>query len=151
VKGKKKQLEIKSEVKNLPAKIKDIKKIIYEIMELLPIKKANISIALVDNTQISKLNKIYLKKNDATDVLSFPYDVRGKEINGEIVVSVERAYKMAKYYHSTPKKELILYIIHGLLHLVGYNDINEKERRKMVRKQSQLLEKVMFKWGKENS
>ncbi len=64
------------------------------------------------------------------------------EILGDIVICPEFAQSSAKIYNTTFKRELALYVIHGILHLLGYDDISTEERRGMEKEQATLLEKV---------
>ena len=111
----------------------------------------NISVALVSDSRMRGLNRKFLKRNSSTDVLSF--DLRTKrllqsrkalheDIDCEIVVNSERAFRVAKRYGLTPFEEVILYCIHGLLHLAGYDDTTEEGRARMAAKQKSLLDKI---------
>jgi probable rRNA maturation factor len=81
-----------------------------------------ISIALVDDATIHRLNRQYLSHDYATDVLSFVLDQTADLLEGEIVVSGETAVSQAGHYQWSPADELLLYVIHGVLHLVGFDD-----------------------------
>ena len=92
--------------------------------------KMSISVAIVDNEEIKKLNYQYRKKNKATDVLSF-----GDGIN-EIVICPEEVKKNGSDFH----KELKEVVIHGVLHLLGYDhEQSEEEATKMFNKQNKYL------------
>jgi len=95
----------------------------------------NLSIVLVGQGKIKELNKKYRKENSITDVLSFPYDD-----SGEIVICPEEVKNNAKKYNSTYKEELTRVLIHGILHLLGYNhEKSEKETKKMRKKEEYYL------------
>ncbi len=81
-----------------------------------------ISIALVDDATIHQLNRQYLNHDYATDVLSFVLERTADWLEGEVVVSSETAVSQAVHYRWSPADELLLYVIHGLLHLVGFDD-----------------------------
>lgn len=81
-----------------------------------------ISIAIVDDGTIHRLNRQYLHHDYATDVLSFVLERTADLLEGEIVVSGETARAQAARYGWPPGQELLLYVIHGLLHLVGFDD-----------------------------
>jgi len=92
--------------------------------------KMSISVAIVDSEEIKKLNYRYRKKNKATDVLSF-----GEDIN-EIVICPEEVKKNGSDFN----KELKEVVIHGVLHLLGYDhEKSEKEATKMFNKQNKYL------------
>lgn len=100
-------------------------------------KKTEISIVLVGQGRIRELNKKYRKKNKVTDVLSFQYD---NHKTGEIVVCLREVKKNAKKFNSTYKKELSRILIHGILHVLGYDhEKSEKAAEKMEEKQNYYL------------
>lgn len=86
-------------------------------------KEFNLSIALVGQGRIKELNKRYRKKNKATNVLSFQYDN-----SGEVVICLREVKKNAKQFKSTYKKELTRVLIHGILHILGYNHQRMKKK-----------------------
>jgi probable rRNA maturation factor len=92
-----------------------------------------ISLAFVDNPTIHRLNKQFLDHDEPTDVLSFPLsDPAAKKLTGELVLGVEVARDQAAERGHDVQCELALYVIHGLLHLCGYDDkapAHEKEMR----------------------
>ena len=90
-----------------------------------------ISLAIVDDPTIHTLNREHLQHDYATDVLSFVLDRSDTSIDGEVIVSCDTASNNAPEYEWTPQDELLLYFIHGCLHLVGYDDHNDKDRAAM--------------------
>lgn len=123
---------------------KNIRIALQTILRLLRLNSSCVSVVFCDNKFISKLNRKFFKKYQATDVISFPLqDLAATQYLGEIVVSVEQAKKMCDFYGKKWQEELILYLIHGILHLVGYDDIKEKERKIMERKQEEILSKLL--------
>ena len=103
-------------------------------------KDSELSIALIGQGKMRKLNKKYRGKNRVTDVLAFP----NKEIGlGEIVICLREVKKNAKRYGLTFEKELSRVLIHGLLHLLGYDhEISEKKTKEMEGKQDYYLFEV---------
>lgn len=110
--------------------------------------RGRISVALVDDAHISRLNEIHLKHQGPTDVLA--YDLRdgtGKEslfssdgeIDGEIVVSVDCAAREAEARGHDVDLELALYVVHGTLHLLGYDDRTQKEATRMHDLEDEIL------------
>lgn len=82
-----------------------------------------LSLAFVDNATIHRLNKQFLDHDEPTDVLSFPYSAaNAKKLEGELVIGVEVAQAQANERGHDVSAELALYVIHGLLHLCGYDD-----------------------------
>jgi len=111
------------------------------------ISSKEVSILLCDNALIKKLNKKYFKKSVVTDVIAFPLaDKFEPDYLGEVVVSVEEAARAARRLGCKWQDELRLYLIHGILHLIGYDDRTKLERTRMERKQARILESI-FKKG----
>ena len=90
-----------------------------------------VSIAIVDDPTIHTLNRQYLQHDYATDVLSFVLEQSDDLLEGEVIVSSDTALAQAGQYQSTPADELLLYVIHGLLHLVGFDDQTDALREDM--------------------
>ena len=101
-------------------------------------KEFDLSIALVGPGRIKELNKKYRKKNRVTDVLSFLYND-----SGEIIICPTKVKENAKRFKSTFEKELARVLIHGILHLFGYDhEISERKAKEMEEKQNYYLSKV---------
>jgi probable rRNA maturation factor len=87
-----------------------------------------ISLAFVDNPTIHRLNQRYLQHDEPTDVLSFPLsEPTASRLAGELVIGVEVAAAQAASRAHDVQTELALYVIHGLLHLCGYDDHDEAD------------------------
>lgn len=95
------------------------------------IGRANISLAVVDDPTIHELNRRYLDHDEPTDVISFVLEQSDDIVDGQIVVSADTAAAAAKRYGWTSADELLLYAIHGTLHLVGYDDRTAQAKRSM--------------------
>lgn len=118
--------------------------IVRFILKSVGISRAALSIAFVTDSEIKRLNYLYRKRKRPTDVLSFSmregkHLERDRSILGDIAISVDRAKRQAKRFNSTFKKELCLYIIHGILHLVGYGDEKPSALKRMRRKEEKIL------------
>jgi probable rRNA maturation factor len=98
-----------------------------------------ISVAIVDDPTIHDLNRQFLQHDYPTDVLSFVLESTPELLEGEIVVSGDTAVAQAGEYSSTPEEELMLYVIHGTLHLVGFDDHEEVDQAKMRRAEQDYL------------
>jgi len=98
-----------------------------------------LSIAFVSNKEIKKTNKIYRGIDKPTDVLSFGSLVKGGY--AEIIISYEQAKKQAKDNKITIKQEVEKLLIHGLLHLVGYDHESEREAVEMEKVEGAILKK----------
>ena len=107
-----------------------IKKIVEFFFVYYKIENKNISVAFVGDTVITRLNSKYRGKNKATDILSFVGD---EDDFGEIIIDYAQVKRQAKKYSKSVKEELIFILVHGLLHLIGYEDKIDKEREKMIK------------------
>lgn len=122
---------------------------VQEILERLGWKRAGLSLLLVDDTEIRHLHRRFLGKDCATDVLAFgqqegrPFPGRGTPFLGDVVVSVETARRIGPEYGNRWDEELLIYVCHGILHLMGYQDSTPALRSKMNRKQESLVRKVL--------
>jgi probable rRNA maturation factor len=92
---------------------------------------ASISLAVVDDSTIHQLNRQFLSHDWPTDVLSFELDASDTHLNGEVVLSADTAATAAAEQGWAPDDEQLLYVIHGMLHLVGLDDQAEAEARNM--------------------
>lgn len=112
---------------------------------------ADLSIAFVGQSRMRKLNKKYLGKNRTTDVLAFPepklflkklpLSLQKTQNLGEIVISLRDVKKNAKRSRSSTEKELTRVLVHGILHLLGYDhEKSEKEAKRMLAKEDFYLE-----------
>ena len=103
-----------------------------------------VSVLFIDDAEISELNVRHLGRSGPTDVLAFPMGGPGDvnlhpEILGDVAVSAERALAYAEEHGLNVESELSLYVIHGLLHLLGYDDVNGADARTMRRREKELL------------
>jgi probable rRNA maturation factor len=99
-----------------------------------------ISLAFVDDPTIHRLNKQFLEHDEPTDVLSFPLsEPRAKKLQGELVLGTEVALRQAQERGHTVHAELALYVIHGLLHLCGYDDHDEAAAEQMRQRERHYL------------
>jgi probable rRNA maturation factor len=100
-----------------------------------------ISLAIVDDAAIRPLNARYLGHDDATDVLSFVLEADQSSLEGEVVVSAETAVAVAARFGWEAEDELLLYVVHGTLHLAGYDDTSPERRAEMrLREQHHLAQ-----------
>ena len=103
-------------------------------------RRGSISIALVDQATIHALNRTHLGHDWPTDVITFPFSNPDDPIlTGELVVSAELALTTAREIGVEPSQELALYIVHGLLHLCGYDDTREPDAGRMRRREEEVL------------
>jgi len=138
---------VKVEIANLQKhyKIKDnkIKQVVKEVLGKKS-SSAKLSFAFVDNNEIKRLNKKYFDSDDVTDVIAFPLNNHNNSLNGEIVVSVETAVDTAIKEDVDVEGEIVLYVVHGLLHLLGYSDVNREDAIIMHEKESKILKALGY-------
>ena len=89
------------------------------------------SVLIAGDRQIRRINKKFLKHDYATDVISFE--------TGDVVVSADTARRVAQELGIPAKEELARYLVHGTLHLLGYDDKNKKDSEKMYSRQEKIL------------
>ncbi len=107
-------------------------------------KPAELSFAVTDDEEMAALNERYLGRKGSTDVLSFPLTEKGEiPLRGEVVVSAQTARRCAGRFGHSHSKELLLYLTHGLLHLLGYDDKSKRLRQRMRRRERQIV-KALF-------
>lgn len=136
------QITIKSFQKKIPVYPKRIKKAILKILSKERLKKSGaITVCFVNERKIKELNLEYHHKNAPTDVLTFDLSDK-KNLLADIVISTDAAIQNAKSFKTTPFYELNLYVIHGILHLLGYDDKNKKNSLIMHKKEKYLYKHV---------
>lgn len=104
-----------------------------------------VSLLFTGNDEIQVINREYRDKDQPTDVISFAYhetedfDIGPYNTLGDIVISLERVVEQAKEYNHSPKREFFYVLTHGILHLLGYDHIEEEERKEMRAKEEEIL------------
>ena len=112
---------------------------------------AEVSITFVDNEKIREINRDYRGKDQPTDVISFALEEMGEEeieivgadlppVLGDIIISAPKAREQAEEYGHSFMRELGFLVVHGFLHLLGYDHETEEEEKVMFAKQEQLLQ-----------
>lgn len=130
--------------------LQKLKKILLTAMELLEIKKnSEVSLLLTDNREIQYLNRIYRNTNTPTDVLSFGMneglddsllkDEIDEYLLGDIIISIETAQKNAESSGYSLMHELNILIIHGLLHLLGFDHNTDENFQNMKEEENKIL------------
>ncbi len=101
------------------------------VVDEAEITKGEVSLAIVDDATIHTLNVQYLQHDYPTDVISFVLEQAAGHLEGEVIVSAEMAATVAQEYGWSTQHELLLYVIHGTLHLVGYDDKDPQQKIEM--------------------
>lgn len=107
----------------------------------------HVNVIIVDDATIAELHERFLHDPTPTDVLSFPLADRPSIIEGEIVVSAQRALARAARFGWQPHDELLLYVVHGTLHLLGYEDHTPAGRARMRRREKAVLSGLGIRCG----
>jgi probable rRNA maturation factor len=98
-----------------------------------------ISVAVVDDPTIHEINRRHLEHDYPTDVISFVLERQGDHLEGEVIASAETAQSVAADLDWPVQNELLLYVVHGTLHLVGYDDRSELDREEMRSRERHYL------------
>lgn len=104
-----------------------------------------VSLLLTDNETIHEINRNYRNKNSATDVISFAYNEDESndgfyEVLGDIIISLERVKEQSFEYGHSYEREFYYVLTHGILHLLGYDHIEEEDKEEMRKKEEEILE-----------
>ncbi len=124
-------------------KVAGIKKWVETIAKAEKRTVGGINYVFVSDKEILKLNTQYLKHNTYTDIITFDYS-EGKELSGDIFISVDRVKENAKKFKVEFEDELHRVMIHGVLHLCGYKDKTPKDAKEMRKKEDFSLNKRTF-------
>ena len=125
----------------------EIREYVEKVLEKEYDSKAPVYVSLLftGNDEIQVINREYRDKDQPTDVISFAYhetedfDIGPYDTLGDIVISLERVVEQAKEYNHSPKREIFYVLTHGILHLLGYDHIEEEERKEMRAKEEEIL------------
>lgn len=110
-------------------------------MKYLKIHDKSIHISFISNYRMRKINLQYRKIDESTDVLSFPHDGPDSELIGEIFISMKYVEKNCKKNRNSLFKEVTLLVIHGILHLLGYDHKTRKDAKNMFDLQEKIYSK----------
>jgi len=118
--------------------LKFLEKFAEKVLKLVKLKIPELSVVLVCDRRMKSFNKKFRKQNRTTDVLAFDYGLPfGGQ--GEIIICLDQAKRQAEELKHPLKEELEILLIHGILHLLGYNDETKKQRDEMIKKQDKIL------------
>ena len=132
--------------------IDELNDYIEYLFNYMNIKDSVMSIIIVDNDYIHKINKEYRNIDRETDVISFALE-EGESIDepvktlGDIYISIDRVYSQAEEYGHSVKRELFFLVTHGFLHLLGYYHLTKDDEEKMFSLQEEILDSYGVKRG----
>jgi len=112
---------------------------IASILNDAGVQRGSVSVAVVADPVIHELNRRYLEHDYPTDVLSFVLERQGDLLEGEVIVSADTARRTAERLDWPAEHELLLYIVHGTLHLAGYDDMDPEARARMRQQERRVL------------
>ena len=118
---------------------------VHGVLEEASVQKAHVSVVVVDDPTIHDLNRRFLDHDYPTDVLSFQLAPGPRNLEGEVIVSADTARSSAQRFGWSAWGELLLYVVHGTLHLVGYDDDTSKHQAAMRAQEQAHLAKVGLK------
>ena len=123
---------------------KNIHGLILSLASELKFKLCNLEINFISEKSILEINRTYLKHNYTTDIITFNYSNVSDKIDGEIFISIEDAILNSIKFKVSLSEELARLVIHGLLHLLGYDDQSSSNKKIMKRLENKLLYKNNF-------
>lgn len=139
------KIEFDVQVDPLPADMDKLHAVVEAVMRRYRERQAAISITIVDDAQMKKVHKQFLQKDTTTDVISFDLtDEFERRRVFELVVNAEMAVRQAQQRGHTAEAELALYITHGLLHTLGFDDDTPERSSRMHLIEDDVLKKLGF-------
>jgi probable rRNA maturation factor len=128
-------IAISNEQRRVPIPEADVRRAAERLL-----RGRSLSIAFVTDAAIRKINRRFLGHDYATDVISFPLD---SDLLGELVISAPYARAEARKRRIPEREELLRYVVHGILHLLGYDDRTPAEKRRMWARQERELRRLL--------
>jgi rRNA maturation RNase YbeY len=125
-------------------KKKKVGLLVKELSGILGFDIDSLEINFISSDKIYKINSEYLNHNFTTDIITFNYSNQQKKLDGEMFISIDDASENAKKYNVDLQEELARLIIHGILHLLGFDDQHKKDKIKMKQQENKLLNTLKF-------
>ena len=125
-----------------------LRQITTVLLAELKVVEADLGIALVGSTEMARVNWQFLQHEGSTDVITFDHAEAASspkdapQIHGELFICVDDAIAQAKQFGSTWQSEVVRYVVHGVLHLLGYDDLQPDLRRVMKREENRLVRRL---------
>jgi probable rRNA maturation factor len=133
---------ITNQQRRLPVDRPLLRKAVRAALGPSPFTSCQISLAVVGDETMARINEEYLGHVGPTDVLSFVLEEADGHLEGELIVDAEVALRVAPEYQWSAAEELLLYVVHGALHLAGYDDTTAAQRAKMRARERHVLESL---------
>ena len=132
-------------------KINEFVDMILEHEELENTENTYVSFLITTNDVIQNINSEYRGKDTPTDVISFAYNetenIGPFDILGDIIISAEKVTEQAKEYGHSTEREFYYVLCHGMLHLLGYDHIDDEDKKVMREKEEELLKEIGYERG----
>jgi probable rRNA maturation factor len=133
------RVELSNQQQLMPVDEPLVQRSVRRILEDHQVRSGEVSVAIVDDNAIRRLNRQFLQHDEPTDALSFVLEEGSGHLEGQIVVSAETAARTAPQYDWSRANELLLYVVHAALHLVGYRDGQPDEAAVMRERERHYL------------
>jgi len=137
-------VQIAKNFKDIDVNMPRLKKLVKAVCTRFKLSKATVGIAIVDDAEIRKVNKQFLNRSSTTDCLSFNLSDNDARKSFELVVNAEKAVKEANLRGHSSEAELALYITHGLLHNLGFDDSTQGQAKKMHDAEDEILQQLGY-------
>ncbi len=121
-----------------------VHKIVKQLKNYFELNISSLTINFVSSEEIKKINIDYLDHHYSTDIITFNYDGKKNLIDGEIFISSNDAEYNARKYNVSFDEEILRLVIHGILHLLGYDDKTQPQKIIMKKYENQLLKNYKF-------
>lgn len=112
---------------------------VRQVLDAEGVRRGEVGVIFHDSRSSRAMNRRYLRHDAVTDVISFPLEYSGDRLEGEIYVNLDRARRQAREYGVSLAQEIARLVIHGALHLAGYDDRSPAERAHMTRREDYFL------------
>jgi len=126
-----------------------LKQIVDALLAELAVTEAELGINLVAAREMTLVNETFLNHTGSTDVITFDHTEKrrakgrkSKELHGELFICIDDAIAQAKEFKTNWQSEIVRYVVHGVLHLLGYDDLKPQLRRRMKREENRLVREL---------
>ena len=129
--------------------LREIVQAVFAELKIESVESVELGISLVRAREMTLLNETFLKHEGSTDIITFDYQEPGTgsrkpelKLHGELFICVDEAILQAKRFRSTWQSEIVRYVVHGILHLLGHDDLKPALRRRMKREENRLVRRL---------
>lgn len=140
-------VQIAKDFKNIDFSLPKLKKLVKTVCNRFKVSKAIVSIAIIDDERFRKLNKKFLNRSRTSDCLSFDLSDDKRQQSPrlfELIINGQAAVRQAGLRDHSSEAELALYVTHGLLHNVGFDDSTNKKAKKMHDTEDEILQQLGY-------